>query len=138
MANWAAEIRIRAERKLGEMLKAQRAAGGMRDGGSAMKAKAQSHDETELPPKRRLFATALDIEIDLDFRDCALRFDDFAFNDFDLTGAQGGQTVFHPLGDAAENGALLTGDVCQRELEYLDGCVLLTLDGQVEFDLVGA
>jgi len=51
MANWAAEIRIRAERKLGGMLKAQKDAGGMRDGGTAMKAKAQSHDETELPLK---------------------------------------------------------------------------------------
>jgi len=49
MANWAAEIRIRAERKLGGMLKAQKEACGMRDGGSAMKAR--SHGDSELPPK---------------------------------------------------------------------------------------
>ena len=47
MANWAAEIRIRAERKLGEMLKAQKEVGGMAKPGP----KDRSHDATELPPK---------------------------------------------------------------------------------------
>ena len=53
MANWAAEIRIRAERKLGEMLKAQKAAGRMNkgtQGAGSNQYQVQSHDETA-PPK---------------------------------------------------------------------------------------
>ncbi len=51
MANWAAEIRIRAERKLGEMLKAQKEAGGMNKGKLKQGKKLpQSHDETTEAP----------------------------------------------------------------------------------------
>ncbi len=46
MQNWAAEIRIRAERKLGQMLEAQKEAGGMHPPG-----KDRSHDDSDLPPK---------------------------------------------------------------------------------------
>ncbi len=46
MANWAAEIRIRAERKLGEMLKAQKEAGLMNKGGRP--SENQSSDTTGL------------------------------------------------------------------------------------------
>ncbi len=49
LGNWASEIRIRAERRLGEMLKAQKKSGGMRDGGTAMKARSQPN--TEFPTK---------------------------------------------------------------------------------------
>ncbi|VAX09334.1 hypothetical protein MNBD_GAMMA25-180 [hydrothermal vent metagenome] len=48
MANWAAEIRIRAERRMGEMIRAQKETGGMNKGGGDRKSEQyhQSHDET--------------------------------------------------------------------------------------------
>ena len=49
MANWAAEIRIRAERKLGEMLKAQRESGGMAKPTGSNQYQDRSHDETDPP-----------------------------------------------------------------------------------------
>lgn len=49
MANWAAEIRIRAERKLGEMIKAQKESGGMNKGAQGAGSNqhvVRSHDES--------------------------------------------------------------------------------------------
>ena len=49
MQNWAAEIRIRAERKLGGLLASQKKHGGMNVGGRP--SENQSHDATSLSPK---------------------------------------------------------------------------------------
>jgi|GEM_PF-6867530 len=63
MANWAAEIRIRAERRLGEMLKAQKEAGGMNTGTKGQLSGSDSSGSRSVKPPENTAPTLTDLGI---------------------------------------------------------------------------